>query len=410
MQILLSSIGSRGDVQPVVALGLELRALGHRARLCVAPNFKDWIESYGLECTPIGPDLKKMTGGTLRGTPVLPSQEQLQKLADDSVRAQFAVLTEAARGCDLVVGAGALQIALRSIAEALKIRYAFAAYCPAVLPSTKYPPPKTGGYHSHFLPETVNQQLWEENDREFNARFGAILNEERAKLGLGPVASVRDYMFTQRPWLAADPTIAPVFPAEGLEVIQTGAWLIKDDTPLPGEVEAFLANGAPPVYLGFGSMRAKEEHGRALIEATRALGLRAVLSRGWADLTPNEAGNDVLSVGDINHQELFPRMAAVVHHGGSGTTTAAARAGRPQVVIPHNYDQFYWAHRVQQLGIGVSGPIRDELSTEALIQALRDCLRPEVARRAEDLARRLELHGARIAADRLTREMSQGSH
>ena len=141
MRVLLSSIGSRGDVQPLVALGCELQALGHHARLCVAPNFKEWIESFRLECVPIGPDLKKMTGGTVPGKPALPSKEQLQQLADESVRGQFRVLSKAAQGCDVLVGAGALQIALRSIAEAQRIPYVFVAYCPTVLPSAHYPPP-----------------------------------------------------------------------------------------------------------------------------------------------------------------------------------------------------------------------------------------------------------------------------
>ena len=146
MQVLLSSIGSRGDVQPILALALELRALGHGTRLCVAPNFKAWIESYGLECAPIGPDLKKLTGGSVPGKPVLPSSEQLQQMAVQMVRGQFQVIAEAARDCDLIVAAGALQIATRSIAEVQKIPYVFAAYCPAILPSPHYPPPKTGGH------------------------------------------------------------------------------------------------------------------------------------------------------------------------------------------------------------------------------------------------------------------------
>lgn len=144
MRVLLSSIGTRGDVQPIVALGLELQALGHRARLVVPPNFKEWVESYGLESVPIGPDLKKLTGGTVTGKPVLPSKEQLQQMADQSVRDQFRVLGEAARDCDLIVAATALQFAARSIAKAQGIPYVFAAYCPAVLPSSKYPPPSHG--------------------------------------------------------------------------------------------------------------------------------------------------------------------------------------------------------------------------------------------------------------------------
>ena len=187
-------------------------------------------------------------------------------------------------------------------------------------------------------------------------------------------------------------------------MVQTGAWILSDETPLPDDPEKFLASGAPPIYLGFGSMRASEQTGRVLIEAARALGLRSILSQGWANLTPSDTGDDCLSIGDVNQEKLFPRVAAIVHHGGAGTTTAAARAGRPQVIIPHNYDQFYWAHRVQQLGVGVSGPTRDDLTVDALVQALRQCLRPEVTRRAQALAGRIELHGARIAAERLTNE------
>jgi vancomycin aglycone glucosyltransferase len=410
MQVLLSSIGSRGDVQPIVALGLELQALGHRARLCVAPNFKEWIESYGLECTPIGPDLKKLTGGTVPGKPALPSPEQLQKMADESVRAQFQVIGEATRGCDLAVAAGALQIALRSIAEVQGIPYVFAAYCPAVLPSSKYPPPKMGGHYSFSLSETENEQLWKENEESFNERFGATLNEERAKVGLGPVTSVQRYMFTDRPWLAADPVLAPAFPTASLEVVQTGAWMLSDLTPLPDDLENFLANGAPPIYLGFGSMRASEPTAGMLIEAARALGLRSILSQGWAGLAPSDIGpaDDCLSIGDINHEKLFPRAAAIVHHGGAGTTHTAAWAGKPQVIIPHNYDQFYWAGRVQELGVGVYGPLRDELTVDSLVQALREALQPEVTARAQGLASRMRsqgcVHGARIAAERLINE------
>jgi vancomycin aglycone glucosyltransferase len=411
MQVLLSSIGSRGDVQPLVALALELQALGHKARLCVAPNFKEWIESYGLECTPIGPDLKKMTGGTVPGKPVLPPKEQLQQLAVQTVRMQFQVITEAVRGCDLAVAAGALQIALRSVAETQKIPYVFAAYCPTVLPSSKYPPPshgdaaqKMGGHHPYSLPETENEQLWKENEQEFNERFGATLNEERAKAGLGPVESVQRYMFTDRPWLVADPAIAPVFPADGMQVVQTGAWMLSGEWPLPDDLEEFLASGPPAIYLGFGSMRASDQTGRVLVESARALGLRSILSQGWAGLTPDDMGDDCLSIGEVDHAKLFPRVAAIVHHGGAGTTASAARAGRAQVIIPHNYDQFYWAHRVQELGVGISGPLRDDLTEEALVQALRECLRPEVTTRAQALAGRMELQGARIAAERLTDE------
>lgn len=403
MQVLLSSIGTRGDVQPILALGLELQALGHKARLCVPPDFKDWVESYGLECVPIGPSLKQMTGGTVSGKPALPSPEQLQQMADMMVRGQFQVIGEAARDCDLIVAATALQIATRSIAEAQGIPYVFAAYAPAVLPSSKYPPTKMGGHYSFSLSEEENLNLWKEDEASF-ARFAAVLNEERAKLGLAPVTNIQRHMFTDRPWLAADPVLAPAFPLTGMEVVQTGAWTLADETPLPEELEQFLANGEPPVYLGFGSMRASEGTGHMLIEAARSLGLRVILSQGWAGLTPDEVGDDVISIPDVSHAKLFPRVRAIVHHGGAGTTHAAARAGTPQVVIPHSYDQFYWAHRVQELGIGVSGPLRDDITVDNVAGALRGALQPEARTRAQEVASRMELHGARIAAERLVGE------
>ena len=151
-------------------------------------------------------------------------------------------------------------------------------------------------------------------------------------------------------------------------------------------------------------MRASDQTARMLVEAARALGLRSILYQGWANLAPGDAGNDCLLIGDVDHEKLFPRLAAIAHHGGAGTTTTAARAGKAQVIIPHNYDQFYWAHRVQQLGVGVSGITRDDLTVDTLVQALRDSLQPEVTLRAQALAGRMQPHGARVAAERLASE------
>ena len=177
-----------------------------------------------------------------------------------------------------------------------------------------------------------------------------------------------------------------------------GAWLLPDKSPLPEPLAQFLASGEPPVYLGFGSMRAAPQSSQVLIEAARALGLRSVVSQGWGNLAPIDAGADCLAIGEVAHDQLFPRVAAVVHHGGAGTTTAAARAGKAQVVVPHLYDQYYWAHRVQTLGAGTSGPASDSLTVDRMVSALSECLHPEVTTRAQGLAGRIELYGARLAA------------
>ncbi|MET1075850.1 MAG: nucleotide disphospho-sugar-binding domain-containing protein [Umezawaea sp.] len=133
-----------------------------------------------------------------------------------------------------------------------------------------------------------------------------------------------------------------------------------------------------------------------MVRAARDLGRRAVVLRGWADLSPPDDGPDCLSIGEVNQQALFRRVAAVVHHGGAGTTTAAAQAGTPQVVIPQHTDQHYWAHRVHTLGIGIPHPPTDSLTT-----SLERALEPQVAARAGDVAGEVRTDGARVAAERL---------
>ena len=142
----------------------------------------------------------------------------------------------------------------------------------------------------------------------------------------------------------------------GLDVVQTGAWMLPDPTPLPDELESFLDEGAPPVYVGFGSMpmSASKDVARVVIEAIRAQGRRAIVSRGWADLALIDDRDDCFVVGEVNQQALFRRVGAVVHHGGAGTTTTAACAGVPQIVVPQIADQAYWAGRLAELGIGVA--------------------------------------------------------
>src|SRR5205823_5215715 len=121
-------------------------------------------------------------------------------------------------------------------------------------------------------------------------------------------------------------------------VFHTGAWILPDERRLASDIERFLDAGEAPIYFGFGSIRAPNDLNRAMIESARALGRRAIVSRGWAELALLDDKSDCLSIGDVNQQALFGRVAAVVHHGGAGTTHAAARAGAPQVVIPQHYD------------------------------------------------------------------------
>ena len=400
MRVLLSTIGSRGDVQPLVALALELTALGQAVRLCVPPDFQAWIAGLGLPVTPIGPELRTMMAARPAAPAASPmTPERRRELAEASVTAQFETVAAAAEGCDLIVAATALQIAARSVAETRGIPYVFAAYCPSVLPSPLHaPPPLPPMPGQPAAPPADNREAWDRDGARFTALFGSTLNAHRAALGLAAVDDVRGHVFTERPWLAADPTLAP-WPDPDASVFQPGAWLLRDERPLSSELEAFLADAAPPVYFGFGSMRAAPDLGRVMIEAARALGRRAIVSRGWADLDVDGQA-DCLAIGEVNQQALFPRVAAVVHHGGAGTTTAAALGGAAQVVVPQIYDQHYFARRVHELGIGVPHAAGAP-STASLTTALEGALRPEVGARARSTATAMRRDGARIAAERI---------
>jgi len=195
--------------------------------------------------------------------------------------------------------------------------------------------------------------------------------------------------------------------------VQTGAWILPDERPLPPELEAFLNAGAPPVYVGFGSMPLPTLNAAAgaAIKAVRAHGRRVVLAHGWADLDLSDDRDDGFAVGEVNQQALFGRVAAVVHHGGAGTTMSATRAGAPQVVVPQIADQPYFAGRVAALGVGVAhdGPT---LTVESLSAALRTALAPETRARATAVAGMVRADGAAVAAklllDTLARERPSG--
>src|SRR5262249_3941142 len=155
------------------ALALQLRALGQEVRLCVPPDFQDWIASLGLAVTPIGPELRKATavGAPASGPP---SPERVRQLVEATVATQFETIAAAAQGCDVIVGATALQIAARSVAEARGISYVFVAYCPAVLPSPHHaPPPLPMRGPAPAPPPTDNRGLWARDAERFNDTFGA---------------------------------------------------------------------------------------------------------------------------------------------------------------------------------------------------------------------------------------------
>jgi vancomycin aglycone glucosyltransferase len=326
------------------------------------------------------------------------------RTAANLVAMQFDTVAAAAQGCDAVVATGLMPAGVRSIAEKLGIHYVCVAFLPGTIPSPHQVPMQRPG-RPFPRGETDNRVLWEVDADRVNALYRDPLNEHRAAIGLPPVDNVRDHVHTDRPWLAVDPILGPWPGSPDHEVVQTGAWILPDDRPLPADLMAFLDAGTPPVYVGFSSVRAPEDVARIAIGAIRGQGRRVVISRGWADLALVDDEDDCFAVGEVNHQALFQRVAAVVHHGGAGTTATVARAGVPQVVVPQIADQPYWAARVAELGIGAAhdGPAP---TLESLAAALQTVTNPETRARAAEMAGRIRTDGASVAAKRLVDEIT----
>lgn len=392
MRVVLSTYGSRGDVEPMVAMAIRLRELGADVRLCAPPDFAGRLAEAGVPMIPVGPSVRRMLTGGEQST------EELLDRAAELIAAQFETVAAAAEGCDVLVAAGQFPAAAgaHSVAEKLGIRYVYASFQQLTLPSPHRPPPYPGW---KFPPETGNRALWDLDARNIDTLFGPALDTHRAAAGLSPLRDIRDHTFTDRPLLATDPVLDPWQQPADLDVVQTGAWILPDARPLPAELTAFLDAGAPPVYVGFGSMpMAASEITQVTVEAIRAQGRRVVVSHGWAEPTTAEQREDCLTIGDVNHQALFDRVAAIVHHGGAGTTMAAARAGTPQVVIPQLADQPYWARRVAELRIGAAFGPGSAPDPESLAAAFEIALAPETRARAATVAGSLRTGGTAVAA------------
>lgn len=399
MRVLLSSWGSRGDVEPLMGLALRLRELGAEVRVCAPPDFADLAARVDVPLIPLGKSLREMLHGEKPLTPA-----DAPRMAAALVDMQFDTIAAAADGADAVVATGLMPAGVRSIAEMRDIHYVCVGFLPGTFPSPHQVPLNRPG--RPFPPgETDNRVLWEVDAERVNALYRDPLNAHRAAVGLPPVDNVRDHVHTDRPWLAADPILSPWPGSRYLDVVRTGAWILPDDRPLPADLAAFLDAGAPPVYVGFSSVRAPDDVARVAIETIRSLGHRVVVSRGWADLALIDDEDDCFAVGEVNLQELFTRVEAVVHHGGAGTTTTVAIAGAPHVVVPQVADQPYWAGRVADLGIGAAhdGPTPTH---ESLSAALGTALDPETHAQATAMAGRIRTDGAAVAARRLLDEIT----
>jgi vancomycin aglycone glucosyltransferase len=405
MRVLLSTYGSRGDVEPLVGLAVALKTLGADAVVSTSGDdeFLELLARAGVAFAPACMPIRQWIEDAKRAPMPLP------KLAAKLIPLQYDAIDAAAAECDTIVSTGLFPsaAAAQCVAEKRGLHYEHVAFCPLYLPSDHHRPfPQPS---QPPLPEASDARaLWALNAQHMHALFGEAVNAHRASIGLSSLDNVRDHVFTDHPLLASDADLWPWEATDLCDAVQTGAWILPDERPLAAELEAFLEAGTPPVYVGFGSiaLQSTKDAARAAIEAIRAEGLRFVLARGWADNTLVDDRDDCLLIGEINQQALFRRVGAVVHHGGAGTTTTAMHAGVAQVIVPQIVDQPYWARRAAGLGVGAA---HDGAAPtfESMSLALRTALGPEIGARARAVAGAASADGAMRAAALLLDKLSR---
>lgn len=393
MRIALAADGTRGDVHPILALAGGLAKRGHEVLVCAPPDFAEDARVRGLAFRPVGTrvrDYLAERAAALHGGPW--TALRAGKLyVEQQLARQMRELAAAIDRVDLVLSAGS-QFAASSIAELRGARHRMLAYCPSLLRSPHQTP---FAVPRGELPRLANRVAWRGLELFVKRALGGPLDRARAAVGLGPARDLLRLLLGERPVLAADPILAEVPADLAGRVPQIGCLHPFEPEPLPPKLEEFLAAGEPPVYVGFGSMTDPDPGAatRLVLEAVERAGVRAVLSRGWAGLGGVALPEGVTEIGAVSHASLFPRLAAVVHHGGAGTTTTAARAGVPQILVPHVVDQFHWAHRVRRLGLGPPAIRRRRLDAQSLAEALRALDGNEL------LAERAAEVGARLRAE-----------
>lgn len=403
MDIALISFGSRGDLQPAVALAVALQRAGHRPRLASYGGFAELAAAHGVDFRPVEGDVAgmlntdelraHMESGKNNPIRLLRSlYAHVRPIADKMV----ADVTDACRGADVIVSFGGLVFAGLTLSEAFGATLVRADLQPIAVPTRAFPsalapfPASKSGLVNR-LSHVLITQLFFQVLRPINQTARASLGLPRWPLR-GPMAGAERARVPLL--LACSPSVLPKPADWPPHAHVTGYWFLDrpDSFSPPPDLEAFLAEGPPPVYVGFGSMgnRDPARTTRIVLGALERAGQRGVLLTGWGGLRRADVPASVHVADNVPHDWLFPRMAAVVHHGGAGTTAAGLRAGVPSVIIPHFADQPFWAHRVHELGASPRPIPRGRLTEARLAEAITAAVTdPGIRDRAAALGERI---------------------
>lgn len=416
MRIVIIAPGTRGDVQPYIALGKGLQNAGHYVRLVSHGNFEPLVTSYGLEFWSFGNDVKdavetsEMRELTEKGNFLLLMAKMAKEARREALRFAEGGL-QAAQGMDVVLsGIGGLFIGT-AIAEKLDIPLV-QAYVFPFTPTQEFSSiltPKLPAFLNRLSHQLARQLMWQGFRSADTIARKKVLNLPAAPL-LGPYASKSTH---NMPVLYGfSPSVIPTPSDWKGNTHITGYWFVDetDDWQPPAALLDFLQSGSAPVYIGFGSMsnRNPEQTADLVIQALALADQRAVLLSGWSGLQKDNVPDSIFMIDSIPHSWLFPRVSAVIHHGGASTVAAGLKAGVPSIVIPFFGDQPFWGQRIADLGVGAKPIPRKKLTAEKLASAIQEVItNQEIRQLAGKLGEQIRAENGIESAVRIFNELEK---
>lgn len=435
LNIVIQVVGSRGDVQPFIALGKVLReTYGHRVRLATHPNFKDFVQENGLEFFSIGGDPSRLMAFMVKNPRLMPGSRSLlngdvgQRRRDvaEYIQGCWRSCFEAGDGMSLraaqndalkpsendpgsdsaarpfvadCIIANPPSFAHIHCAEKLGIPLHIVFTMPYT-PTQAFPHPLANIQSSNADPQLTNYMSYVMIEVLSWQGLGDIINRFRAKcLGLDPVSQIWAPGMLQRlkiphtycwsPALIPKPKDwGPHISICGFNFLNLASNYIPDP-----DLQSFLDAGPAPVYIGFGSIVLDNPDAMTelIFEAVRITGRRVVVSKGWGGIGVDKIGipDNVFMLDNVPHDWLFKHVSCVVHHGGAGTTAAGIAAGRPTFIVPFFGDQAFWGAMIARAGAGPNPISHKQLTAEKLANAITFCLKPETLERAQELASKI---------------------
>ena len=440
MNVVIHVVGSRGDVQPFVALGKVLREkYGHRVRLATHGTFKSFVEDNGLEFFNIGGDPAELMAFMVKNPGLMPGMQTLRSGdIGKRRRGMYEIMQGCWRSCIDVSDGPAPRtgdaipalpddgsdVPLPFVADAIianppsfaHIHCAEKLGIPLHLmftmpwsPTQAFPHPLANVQSSNADPSTTNYVSYALVDTMTWQGLGDVINGFRKKsLKLEPLSVMwAPGMATrlQIPYTYCwSPALIPKPKDWGAHINISGFYflsLASSFTPTP-ELQAFLDHGPPPVYIGFGSIVVDDPDGmtKLIFEAVKKTGQRALVSKGWGGFGADQVPDGIFMLGNVPHDWLFKRVSCVVHHGGAGTTAAGIALGKPTVVVPFFGDQPFWGAMIARAGAGPLPIPNKELTSDKLATGILECLKPETIERAQELGAKISSeHGTTVGAE-----------